>query len=116
MEIALNRIELIGESSADAILNLQERCSVGHVVNARQVCRHQLVDRLGAKGGWSNHELRHIRASRVTRKGAAEQQIRRYISVAVSRAFVGWQGGKLCCRCNGSGVCGVVAKGHIAQK
>ena len=57
MQVALKQIDLLGESGADAILNLQERRGVGHVVNTRQVCCHQLAHWLRAKGRRSNHEL-----------------------------------------------------------
>src|SRR5258708_11073369 len=73
MQVALNLIDLIGESGADAILNLQEPRGVGHVVNARQVCCHQLAHWLRAKGCWSNHELGYVWPYCVTPERTSEQ-------------------------------------------
>ena len=113
MQVTTNRIELIAESGADAILNLLKGRKVGHVVNARQERVHQHVERLGAKVAGSNHELRHVRANRVPRESAAEQEIWRHLTAAVSRTAVAWQGVQFCRCLYGSGVSGVIGEGHI---
>src|SRR5882762_590835 len=88
MQVTTNRISLIAESGGNAVLNHLEGRSVGHVVDARQVRVHQLVDRLLAKMRGCHHQLRYVGAHRFPREGAAEQQIRSYVSVAVSRTAV----------------------------
>src|SRR5882757_9605109 len=113
MQVTTNRIRLISKSGGNAVLNHLEGRSVGHVVDARQIRTHQLVDWLLAKMCGGHHQLRYVWTHPFPREGAAEQEIRRYVSMDVFRTAVAWQRREFGCGCGCGGVRGVVGEGHV---
>ena len=116
VQIARSRIGLVAKSSVDAVLHLQERRRIRHVVNVLHVRGELHRYRLLAEAGGSNRELRNIGPHRLAYEVATEQQASGHVPTSVSRAAIGRLRGEFRSSC-GSGCTGsVVGESDIAQQ
>src|SRR5438552_897583 len=114
-EIPSLRIQLVSQSGVDAILDLLESSWVGHVIDARRVGEHLLTHFLRTQKAGDDAQLRDIRTNGLARIASSEQQIRRNIAIAISRACVPGHARKFLCSLSSSRIRSVIGERYIAE-
>ena len=94
VEEARLRIQLVLQAGVDAVLDLLESSRIGYVIDARGVGEHLLAHFLRTQKAGDETQLRDVRSNGLAWIAPAEQQSRRDMAIAISRAGIAGHAGK----------------------